>query len=243
MPKAKGRRRHISNDDSKPKLWTARMCPYAQRATFALHFKGVDYDSIEVDMKNKPAELLDINPDGQVPAMMDQGNPLYESNICVEYIDETWESPSGLDLMPQDPAGRAKQRIWCDFIEKKIITPFFCMRKEEERENAMQKLLNGFAKISQEMSKSKGPYFAGPELSMVDVAFAPFINRMVIAECFFNFKIPKTEKYTGFHTWWEAIQNHPSYIATKVDNGFLLEYARNKLKSCATCSRSCASMK
>lgn len=233
------RRRHNYHpgDNSKPILWTSKLCPYAQRATFALHYKSVEYEAIEVDMRNKPPELLKINPDGQVPAMIDQGNEFYESNICVEYIDDTWESPTSLDLMPKDPAGKAKARLWCDFIEKKIITPFFCMRKEEEREHAKLKLLQGFARISEEMSKSEGPYFAGSEIGMVDIAFAPFINRLIIAEVLFNFKIPKTDRFTGFHHWWEAIQKHPSYIATKVDDEFLLEYARNKIKSGITCTR------
>ena len=238
MPKA-ARRRHNYHpgDNSKPRVWLSKMCPYAQRVTFALHYKSVEYEATEVDMKNKPLELLKINPDGQVPAMIDQGNPLYESNICIEYIDETWESPTSLDLLPKDPAGKAKARIWCDFIEKKIITPFFCMRKEEERENAKQKLLDGFARISAEMARSEGPFFAGAEIGMVDIAFAPFINRLIIAEVFFNFKIPKTERYTGFHKWWEAVQKHPSYMETKVDDDFLLEYARNKLRSGTPCTR------
>ena len=222
--------------DSKPKVWTSKMCPYAQRVTFALDFKSVDYELVEVDMKNKPPELLDINPDGQVPAMVDQGHKLYESNICVEYIDETWESPTGLDIMPKDPPGKARARIWCDFIEKKFITPFFCMRKEEERENAKQKMLNGLTKISNEMAQSEGPYFDGSEIGMVDIALAPFINRLRIAEYFFDFKVPQTEKYTGFHKWWDNIQKHPSYIATKVDDNFMIEYVKNKIKSGTLCN-------
>lgn len=233
MPKAARRRQNYKKDDSsKPKLWSAKLCPYSQRTTFALHYKSVDYESIIVDMKEKPVELLRMNPNGQVPTMLDQGNVFYESNICVEYIDESWESPSGLDLMPDDPAGRAKARMWCDFIEKKIITPFFCMRKEEERESNMEKLLDGIARFSTEMAKSPGPYFSGPDIGMVDVAAAPFINRLVIAEHFFKFKIPNTDKFAGFQSWWSAIQKHPSYIATKVDDEFLLEYAKNKLRSC-----------
>ena len=236
MPKAIRRGEgNVLLDDSRPKLWTSKMCPYAQRVTFALNYKSVDYELIEVDMKNKPPELLDINPDGQVPAMIDQGHKLYESNICVEYIDETWESPTGMDIMPKQPAEKAKARIWCDFIEKKFITPFFCMRKEEERENAKQKMLSGLAKISTEMSRSGGPYFAGSRFGMVDVALAPFINRIRIAEYFFNFKVPQTEIYSGFHNWWENIQKHPSYIATKVDDNLMIEYVKNKIKSGHLC--------
>lgn len=216
------------------------MCPYAQRATFALHFKGVDYETIEVDMKEKPRELLEISPHGQVPAMIDQGKAIYESNICVEYIDETWESLGGIDLLPGDAYGKARARMWCDFIEKRIICPFFCMRKEEERILATKSLLAALAQISQEMAKSTGPYFDGPHISMVDVAFAPFVNRMIIAEHFFNFNIPRTEQYKGFHQWWAAIQQHPSYQATKVKDAFLVEYARKKLATCSTgSSRKC----
>jgi len=238
MPKATRRNQNdMSPDNSRLKVWYSKMCPYAQRVTFALHYKSVDYELIEVDMKNKPPELLEINPNGQVPAMIDQGYKLYESNICVEYIDETWESPSRCDILPKEPGEKARARMWCDFIEKKVITPFFCMRKEEERENAKQKVLNGFSTISNEFLKSGGPYFAGSKIGLVDIALAPFINRLIIAEYFFNFKVPQTEKYIGFHKWWENIQQHPSYMATKVDDNVMIEYVKNKIKSGAPCTR------
>eukprot|EP00794_Sanderia_malayensis_P017412 gene17412-19155_t len=232
---AKRRYSYGPNHTQRPKLWTSQLCPYAQRATFALHYKGVDYESIEVDMKNKPAELLSINPAGQVPAMLDQGNAIYESNICVEYVDEVWESPTGVNILPADPASKAKARMWCDFIEKKIISPFFCMRKKECRQEATKSMLNGLAKVSEHLDTTNGPYFGGENIGIVDIAFAPFVNRMIIAEHFFNLKIPNTAQFRGFNVWWEAIQKHPSYIATKVEDLLLLNYAKDKLKShCST---------
>lgn len=36
-------------------LYTARICPYAQRTAIALHEVGADYESVEIDLQNKPS--------------------------------------------------------------------------------------------------------------------------------------------------------------------------------------------
>lgn len=36
-------------------LYTAKICPYAQRAAIALREAGVEYESVEIDLTNKPS--------------------------------------------------------------------------------------------------------------------------------------------------------------------------------------------
>ena len=67
-------------------LFTFRRCPYAIRARVALYLAEVDYEAIEVDLKNKPERLLEISPKGTVPVLVTKsGSVIDESLYIVEY--------------------------------------------------------------------------------------------------------------------------------------------------------------
>ncbi|ERM97663.1 hypothetical protein AMTR_s00130p00089050 [Amborella trichopoda] len=53
----------------------------------------------------------------KVPLLIHGNNPVSESVVILEYIEETWlENP----LMPQDPYDRATTRFWSKFIDDKV---------------------------------------------------------------------------------------------------------------------------
>lgn len=52
-----------------PILYTFRRCPYAMRARLALYIAKISHEHREVDLKNKPAEMLAISPKGTVPVL------------------------------------------------------------------------------------------------------------------------------------------------------------------------------
>lgn len=68
--------------------------------------KGVDFEYIEQDPYNKSPEWLAINPRGLIPVIVHNGKSIYESHVCIEYIDESW--PNEPRLLPKDPYQRAK---------------------------------------------------------------------------------------------------------------------------------------
>jgi glutathione S-transferase len=81
----------------------------------ALEEKGVQWTSRYVDLfkfdQLKP-EYLAINPDGMVPTLVHDGEPIRESTIINEYIDAAFPGPA---LTPHDPLKQARMR---EFIRK-----------------------------------------------------------------------------------------------------------------------------
>ncbi len=65
-----------------PILYSFRRCPYAMRARLALNVANVTVELREVDLRNKPAEMLLASPKGSVPVLV-------LSNGRV--IDESWD--------------------------------------------------------------------------------------------------------------------------------------------------------
>jgi glutathione S-transferase len=82
--------------------------PFAWRVWLALEFKGVAYDQKVISFSAgdlRTPEYGAINPRRKVPAIVDDGFALFESQAIVEYLDERY--PDGPRLFPGDVRQRA----------------------------------------------------------------------------------------------------------------------------------------
>ena len=59
-----------------------------QRVWIALEVKDLDYQYIEVDPYKKPQSLLEVNPQGLVPALRHGEWACYESTVLIEYASQ-----------------------------------------------------------------------------------------------------------------------------------------------------------
>lgn len=218
-----------------PKLYCAWFCPFAQRAWIALEAKGVDFEYIEQDPYNKTPEWLSINPRGMVPVIVHNNNTVYESPVCIEYVDEAW--PIEPRLLPTDPYHRAHARIWGDFIGKKITPLFYALlmkQSEAEQQEIKPRLISELLELVKAMDP-KGPFFQGEKLGFVDIMLAPHVARFFILKHYRGFEVPKSGEFERFHLWWEVVRNAPAVKATLQDDGKLLDsyqrYADASVKS------------
>lgn len=60
-----------------------------------------------------------INPNGQVPALVDQGRVITESTVICEYLED--EYPTEVRLRPDNSYDRAQMRIWTKWVDE-----YFC---------------------------------------------------------------------------------------------------------------------
>lgn len=100
--------------------------PYTMRARIALNVKSVDYDySEERLLEGKSDLLLKSNPvHKKIPVLIHGDNPICESLIIVQYIDETWSS--GPSILPSNPYERAIARFWSAYLDEKVF--IICFR-------------------------------------------------------------------------------------------------------------------
>jgi maleylacetoacetate isomerase len=79
----------------------------AYRVRIALNLKGLDYESIGVDLRageQKQPEYRALNPQGLVPMLEVDGRRFTQSLAIIDYLDSAFPEPR---LIPADPADRA----------------------------------------------------------------------------------------------------------------------------------------
>jgi ganglioside-induced differentiation-associated protein 1 len=89
-----------------------------QKVRITLVEKGLTWDAIRVDLfksEQYDPKYLKLNLKGVVPTLVHDGTPIIESTLICEYLDETFPDPP---LMPKDPAGRARMRLWSKMVDE-----------------------------------------------------------------------------------------------------------------------------
>ena len=70
-------------------LYDAARCPYCARARIVLAEKGLGYETVEIDLSDRPAWIYAKNPSGTVPVLEEDGGfVLPESLVIIEYLNE-----------------------------------------------------------------------------------------------------------------------------------------------------------
>ena len=92
------------------KLYDAPACPFCARVRIVLAEKGLEYETVEVDLRDRPAWLYELNPSGKVP-VLDDGFALPESAVIMEYLEERHPAPPLLPPLSGRAGAGAARRL------------------------------------------------------------------------------------------------------------------------------------
>ena len=107
------------------KLYDAARCPYCARVRIALAEKQLDYETIEIDLGDRPRWIYDLNPTGRVP-VLDDGFVLPESEVIMAYLEERYPDPA---LLPPDPETRAHARLLVHRFGDALTKDYYAFRR------------------------------------------------------------------------------------------------------------------
>jgi glutathione S-transferase len=189
-------------------LVSFKTCPWVQRSAILLREKNAPFEFRHIESDNRPDWFLAISPHKKVPVLrIDDKDTLFESSAINEYLDEV-VSPQ---LHPKDAIQKAINRAWTDYVPTfaSSVTGCAYAANAADYEKALAKIPEAFDRIEKALEKQgSGPFFNGKEYSLVDAAYAPFLQRYV----FLNRIKPigQMEKYPRLKAWCDALMARPS---------------------------------
>nr|WP_283645851.1 stringent starvation protein SspA [Alteromonas macleodii] len=147
---------------------------YSHQVRIVLAEKGVGVEISYTDPSNLSEDLLELNPYGTVPTLVDRELVLYKSHIIMEYLDERFPHPP---LMPVYPVSRGQSRLMMHRIEQdwySLAGRIFRNEGDvEDARNELREALLSLGPIFAEM-----PFFMSEEFSLVDCYLAPLLWRL-----------------------------------------------------------------
>jgi len=107
-------------------LYDADRCPYCARVRIVLAEKGVEHETVSIDLSDRPAWLYEKNPLGKVPVLEEDTFVLAESAVIMEYLEERYPEPA---LLPADPAARALARLQVHRFDELLGDDYYAARR------------------------------------------------------------------------------------------------------------------
>jgi glutathione S-transferase len=156
------------------KLYGFPVSNYTNMVHLALLEKGVPFEYV-LTMPDQSPEFLAKSPRGKVPFLETPQGFLNETDVILEYLEDTQQ---GKPLLPADPYARAVTRALMKEIELYIEWParscfaevFFGGKLPEAiKAKAREDLQGGFATLQRHGKFA--PYVAGDTFSLADIVF------------------------------------------------------------------------
>jgi glutathione S-transferase len=183
-------------------LYDADRCPYCARVRIALAEKGVEYETVEIDLDDRPSWIYEKNPLGRVPVLEEDTFVLPESAVINEYLEERYPEPA---LWPADAAERALGRLLV-FRFDQLSKPYYALRREED--GAAERLDAELAKLNAVLDAQ--PYLSGREYGLADLAYVPWLvrarDRMGV----------DVGRFDALAAWLERLSQRPA-VAAELD--------------------------
>ncbi len=168
-------------------LYTTGTSIECHRTRIVLAEKEIAHETLEVDLKKLPEDLIDLNPYCSVPTLVDRDLVLYNSRVIMEYLEERFPHPP---LMPVGPVARAQSRLALFRVENDWypLVDIIETKGEKAAVKARKELTESIVSTAEIFSVM--PYFLSDCFTMVDASIAPILWRLP----HYGIELPKSAK-------------------------------------------------
>ncbi|KAK4272915.1 hypothetical protein QN277_021406 [Acacia crassicarpa] len=211
--------------DGTTRLYMSYGCPFSQRAWITRNVKGL-HDKIQLvplNLQDKPAWYKEkVHPENKVPSLEHDGKVIAESLDLIKYVDANFEGP---ELLPADPAKKEAGEDLLSYVDTFTGSVFSSFKGDPVTATGAS-----FDHLETALGKfDDGPFFLG-QFSLVDVAYAPFIERFQIS---FSeiFKHDITAGRPRLAAWIKELNKSDAYKQTKVDPAEFIEFFKKRFQA------------
>ncbi|WP_119301166.1 glutathione S-transferase family protein [Dongia deserti] len=196
--------------------------PFAWKVWLVLEHKAIPHTATRLSFDNddtKSPDFLKVNPRGRVPAIVDDGFALYESNAICEYLEEKYpQNP----LLPKDVQARAIIRRLIAEADNYLYAAGSALMEQtlyvSPSERSPARIEEAKAKVRAELpfwaNSLKGDFFAD-RLSLADFAIYPYMRIPVrVEERVPGQGIKREELPANIAAWMKRIEALPYFERT-----------------------------
>jgi glutathione S-transferase len=148
-------------------LYDADRCPYCARVRIVLAEKDIEYETVTIDLSDRPEWIFEKNPLGKVPILEEDSFVLPESDVIMQYLEERYPEPS---LLPADPAARAQVRLAIHRFDVNLGDAYYAFRLGED--GAPERLEHCLGMMDKGATAWPFPY------GLADIAYVPWLIRL-----------------------------------------------------------------
>jgi len=203
---------------------SASWCPYCQKVWTMLEQKRIPYRVEKVNMRcygDKPASFMAVQPSGNIPVAIIDGVTYNQSNDIMYALEEKF--PDHEPLVPKDSNEAMKAQMLLR-LERQIFGAwmYWLTSRDASDGRLREQFISVLDDVEAELSATKGGFFLGKKVSIVDMMFAPFLERMCASLLFFKgFQIRvapgESTNFPAVNAWFDAMETLDSYQLTKSD--------------------------
>lgn len=195
----------------------AAWCPYCEKIWLQLEEKRIPYTIEKINMRcygEKAQSYLAKCPAGLLPAMELDGQLFTESEVIQQVLEESF--PNNTPLIPQAQRKRHQQLMQ---LERALFGRWMqWLTSSWSDGQGREGFVQGLDAVDGELAKGGGPYFLGAELSLVDLTFAPFMERMAASLVYYKGFIMRGEgRWPHVEAWFDAMESRPTFANIKSD--------------------------
>lgn len=157
-------------------LFSDPRSPNSHRVRLVAKEKDIPMDVIEVDPDNIPEDLVELNPYGTLPTLIDRDLILHDAQTIIEYLDERYPHPP---LMSVDPISKARSRQQLKQIEAEwyplaeiIVRNENAKAVKEARRDLTERLIQMIPVFAHQ------DFFLSDDYSLVDASLAVLLWRL-----------------------------------------------------------------
>lgn len=201
---------------------TNAWCPFCERVWLALEEKNIPYDTVLINLQDKPEWFKNMVPTQLVPAVKINGELVYESYDIMMELEKQFPDPP---LLPSSSEQRQEVEEVCKLASDVSSAGYkylASVMKKEEEPGAEQKAEDAFLlqldNLEGVMSKHAGPYLVG-NFGLADVVHCSAMERFaanmpVVA----GLHLKGHTRYPNISRWYKAMDSRSAYQKVKSDD-------------------------
>ena len=195
------------------KIWGRANSVNVQKAVWAAAETGVVFERVDAGMafgKNNEDWYLELNPNGKIPLLQHEGFSLWESNVIVRYLCQTFSMGK---LCPEEVELRFLAEQWMDWTVSELgpaMHPVFWglvrtppeERNQQAIESGIKACIRLFTMLDKHLQQSG--FVCGSDFTMGDIPAGAMAYR------WFNMEIDRPA-LEALQEWYEKLLERPAY--------------------------------